>query len=192
MDFPGYWDNMPDQVQLRREGSGRPAKQPTLPGGVHHYNPKENSLSSGKPPREGSARGRGPLDPFGLVLNDSRLKKKEAIPLSILFRYGTTATFTPPLPQETDLHTRTCAALVGEPAFCSSSVWVQVGFYCSEVVLPHPGARSYRPSCPGTQDPSASVSRYLLLLEQRCTHKDVSGKSRATYDSGLIRRASKG
>lgn len=78
--FSCYQDNVPDQVQLRRGGSPGTAKQPTMPGGVHHYNPKKIAFHL-----RGHRR-RGLLGRLGLVLNDSRLKKEEITTFSILFQ----------------------------------------------------------------------------------------------------------
>ena len=96
-------DNVPDQVQLRREGSGeQPSSQPCLEACII-ITQKKIAFHLRSHCR------RGLVGRLGLVLNDSGLKRKEILPISMLFQYGTMASFTPPLPWET--RKPTCAAL---------------------------------------------------------------------------------
>lgn len=125
--FPCYQDNVPDQAQLRREGSPGTAKQPTLPGGVHHHNPKKTAFHLR------SHRRRGLLGGLGLVLNDSGLRKEEMTTFSILLQHGTTASSHLPCrgrrstaDKETDSWAQPSAR---EPGLCSCFVCVQFGFY---------------------------------------------------------------
>lgn len=57
---------------------------------MHHYIPKKIAFHLG------SHRRRGLLGRLGLILNDSGLKQEEITTFSILFQYGTTASFTLP------------------------------------------------------------------------------------------------
>lgn len=131
--FPCYQDNVPDQAQLRREGSPVTAKQPTLPGGVHHYNPKKTAFHLR------SHRRRGLLGGLGLVLNDSGLRREEMTTFSILFQRGTTASFTPPLPrqkvysQQGDSWAQPSSR---KPGLCSCFC-VQFGFYFTDMASHH-------------------------------------------------------
>lgn len=133
--FPCYQDNVPDQAQLRREGSPGTARQPTLPGGVHHYNPKKTAFHLR------SHRRRGLLGRLGLVLNDSGQKREEMTTFSILFQCGTTASFTPPLPRQ-KVYSRQgdswAQPSAGEPGLCSCFVCIQFGFYFTDMASPRP------------------------------------------------------
>lgn len=109
-------DNVPDQVQLRREGSGeQPSSQPCLEACIIITQKKIAFHMR-------SHRRRGLLRRLGLVLNDSGLKRKEILPISMLFQFSTTASFTPPLPWETRRPTHAALAL--------PSVRLLFGFSC--------------------------------------------------------------